>query len=70
MVQSVISLFVEQNVGGNNRDLEESLRFINAQIADYESQLSAADRRIGDFRRDHGEALGGRAGRRTRVVRG
>ncbi len=59
VVSTVISLFVEQNIGGNSRDLEESLRFVEAQLADYERQLGESDRRIGDYRRDNAELLGG-----------
>ncbi len=59
MVDAVLTIFVEQNLGSGARDIENSIRFIDAQIEDYERQLSAAERRLAEFRLANADHLGG-----------
>src|SRR5690606_3266383 len=36
VVQALLSIFVEQNMGNNRRDMEHTREFIDRQIAEYE----------------------------------
>lgn len=58
VVQSVLDIFVEQNVGNTRNNMDSALRFIQNQIADYEKQLRDAEGRIAAFRRENADALG------------
>ena len=53
VVQAVLSIFIESNLGQNRQELESARRFIEEQIRDYEEQLAEAERRIARFRRDN-----------------
>lgn len=57
VVQAVLNIFVESNLGQNRQDMETARRFIEEQIRTYEEQLAEAERRIAQFRRDNSEVL-------------
>ena len=57
VVQSILQIFVEQNVGDNRRDIERTRRFIDTQIADYEKRLRDSEAAVSDFRRINAEEL-------------
>ena len=51
VVQAVLQIFVEGNLGASRKDMESARRFIDDQIRDYEQQLVAAESRLADFKR-------------------
>jgi polysaccharide chain length determinant protein (PEP-CTERM system associated) len=59
VVDAVLQIFVEQNVGNSQRDVELAREFIDRQIADYEAKLREAELAVADFRRQHASALAG-----------
>jgi polysaccharide chain length determinant protein (PEP-CTERM system associated) len=50
VVQSLLTIFVENNLGHNRGDMEAARRFIEDQIQVYETKLAQAERRIAEFR--------------------
>ncbi|HYH23139.1 MAG TPA: XrtA system polysaccharide chain length determinant [Azospirillum sp.] len=50
-VQSLLEIFVEQNVGINRRDIENTRRFIDGQVAEYEQRLRETEGKVAEFRR-------------------
>lgn len=70
VVQSVLDIFVEQNVGNTRNNMDGALRFIQNQIADYEKQLRESEARIADFRRINSDALGATARATSDLERG
>jgi polysaccharide chain length determinant protein (PEP-CTERM system associated) len=59
VVDSILEIFVEQNLGNTQRDAESARAFIEKQIGEYEAKLRDAELRVADFRREHAEALSG-----------
>lgn len=59
VVDAVLDLFVEQNLGHAQRDVDAAQAFIERQIGEYEAKLRQADLALARFKRDHGEELGG-----------
>ena len=59
MVDAVLQIFVEQNVGITQRDVDSAQDFIARQIADYEAKLREAERAVARYKREHAEELGG-----------
>ncbi|CAM9780569.1 unnamed protein product [Phaeothamnion confervicola] len=49
VVQSILTIFVENNLGQSRTDMEAARGFIEKQIADYERQLQAAEQRKAEF---------------------
>ncbi len=50
VVRNLLNIFVENATGTNRADMENARRFIDGQIAVYEEQLRAAERRKAEFR--------------------
>ncbi len=50
VVQSLLTIFVESSVGDKREDIQTAKSFIEGQIAEYESQLKAAELRLADFK--------------------
>ncbi|MEO5374836.1 MAG: hypothetical protein H7840_11240 [Alphaproteobacteria bacterium] len=73
VVQSLLTIFVEGNVGKSRENMENALTFIERQISDYERQLKQADQRLADFKARHfamyGEAAAVGSGSGTFAVR-
>ncbi|MEI8395844.1 MAG: XrtA system polysaccharide chain length determinant [Rhodospirillaceae bacterium] len=60
VVQSLLNILIEQNVGPQRRDVENARRFVENQLADYEARLRVADTKIANFRRDNASDLASR----------
>ncbi len=50
VVQTLLTIFVESATGSNRTDMENARRFLERQIASYEQQLRAAEKRRAEFR--------------------
>lgn len=59
VVDSILQIFVEQNLGHSQQDVEEARDFIDEQIRDYEAKLREAEIEVAKFRKQHADELGG-----------
>ena len=50
VVQSLLTIFVESNLGASRTDMDQARKFIEGQISDYERQLKAAEARLANFK--------------------
>jgi len=57
VVQSVLSIFVESNVGASRTDIEKARQFLDLQVAQYEKQLHDAEERRADYKKGHLDVL-------------
>jgi polysaccharide chain length determinant protein (PEP-CTERM system associated) len=57
VVQETLDLFVEGTKGNNRRDSEAANQFIDEQIDEYESRLSASEQRLANFKRKYSDLL-------------
>lgn len=57
VVQSLLNIFVESNLGENRTEMEKARAFVESQIANYERQLAEAERRLAKFKTDNMEML-------------
>ena len=62
VVQSLITIFVESNLGASRTDLDKTRRFVEDQIAIYEIQLDEAEERRAEFLRKNMLLLPGQGG--------
>ena len=49
VVQTLLTIFVETNLGQNRQDMENARSFIEAQLETYQQQIRDSERRIADF---------------------
>lgn len=66
VVQALLTVFTESNLGQNRTSIQNSQSFIKTQISDYEARLSEAEQRMARFRAEH---LGILSGERSYVER-
>jgi polysaccharide chain length determinant protein (PEP-CTERM system associated) len=59
VVDAVLQIFIEQNVGIKQRDVDDAEKFISKQIVEYEASLREAELTVARFKREHSEELGG-----------
>ncbi|MFZ5834644.1 MAG: XrtA system polysaccharide chain length determinant [Pseudomonadota bacterium] len=57
VVQSILTIFVENNLGESRTDMESARGFIEKQIAEYERQLRQAEQRLAEFKVKNGQYL-------------
>lgn len=57
VVQETLDLFVEGSLGNNRRDTDTAGRFLEEQIAEYESRLTEAEQRLANFKRQYNNIL-------------
>jgi len=50
VVQTLLTIFIEQATGSNRSDMDNARRFLEGQVASYQQQLQAAERRRAEFR--------------------
>jgi uncharacterized protein involved in exopolysaccharide biosynthesis len=50
VVQTLLTIFIENATGSNRADMENARRFLERQIESYQQQLHAAEQRRADFR--------------------
>ena len=68
VVQALLTIFVENNLGQNRQDMDTARRFIEEQIADYEQQLEAAEQRLAKFKQENMSLLSGQQGYEGRLL--
>lgn len=67
IVQALISIFVESNLGNSRTDMASAFRFLDQQIQDYQRQLEEAEGRLAAFKQRHTDMLSGVGGYQARV---
>ncbi|TAL03136.1 MAG: hypothetical protein EPO08_04955 [Rhodospirillaceae bacterium] len=50
VVQALLTIFVENNVGDRRADMQGAREFIETQVAEYEAKLEEAEKRLADFK--------------------
>ncbi len=58
VVQSLLTIFVEGNLGNARKDSDSARRFINEQLATYNEKLVAAERAVTEFKRKNVGLMG------------
>ena len=59
IAQGMIDIFREENLGGARGDMQDSIEFLNQQLAEREAELAAAEERRLAFETAHPELIGG-----------
>lgn len=72
VVQALLTIFVESQLGSKRRDMLQAQGFIDQQIREYEASLQAAERRLAEFRQRNMDVLdgGGTFGQRIAAANG
>src|SRR5579871_6547523 len=50
VVEALITIFVENNVGDRRADMQGAREFIETQVSEYETKLEEAEKRLADFK--------------------
>jgi polysaccharide chain length determinant protein (PEP-CTERM system associated) len=61
VVDTTLQIFVDMNLGDQQKDMETAQRFIDQKISEYETKLRNAELQVAEFRRRNSEQLGGAA---------
>jgi polysaccharide chain length determinant protein (PEP-CTERM system associated) len=51
VVQAVLQIFVEGNLGASRKDMDATRRFLDGQLKEYERELEEAETRLANFKR-------------------
>ena len=62
VVQSLLTIFVENTLGETRQDTDTAQRFLDKQIAEYEQRLLDAENRLAEFKQKHGNLMTGSEG--------
>lgn len=62
LVQSLLTIFVEETLGESRKDSDTAQRFLDQQIKEYEQRLVAAEKAREQFKRENYGALPGQGG--------
>ena len=62
IVQSALTVFIENTLGETRSDSDSAQKFLNAQIKDYELRLSAAESRLTSFKQKYSGILPNQSG--------
>jgi len=62
VVQSLITIFIENSLGDERKDSQLAQSFLDKQIAEYEDRLVEAETRLSSFRRENSGTMPGEAG--------
>lgn len=57
IVQSALTVFIENTIGDNRTDSNTAQRFINDQIKDFEDQLITSEQKLAAFKQKHSDVL-------------
>lgn len=57
VVQSALTVFIENTLGENRTDADSAQKFIKSQIAEYENRLSSSESRLTDFKQKYSNML-------------
>jgi polysaccharide chain length determinant protein (PEP-CTERM system associated) len=57
VVQSALTVFIENTLGQNRTDSDSAQKFLTKQIAEYESRLASAEGRLTDFKQKYSTML-------------
>jgi polysaccharide chain length determinant protein (PEP-CTERM system associated) len=58
VVDAILQIFVDQNLGHSQKDVERALDFIDNRLKESEQKLRDSELKIAAFRREHAEELG------------
>ncbi|MFO1190470.1 MAG: XrtA system polysaccharide chain length determinant [Alphaproteobacteria bacterium] len=67
VVQAMLSIFVEGNLGASRTDMDTTRRFLQEQIAAYERQLMEQEQRVAEFKRRNMDYLPGSGSYHTQM---
>lgn len=68
VVQALLSMFVEGNLGQNRQDLDTAEQFLDRQIAEYEARLEEAEDRLARFKQENIDVVLGEGSYLTRAT--
>jgi len=57
VVQSVLTVFIENTIGENRNDSDSAQKFLETQIKEYENRLLASEARLTDFKQKYSDIL-------------
>lgn len=57
VVETLLNIFVETNLGQNRTSMESARTFLENQITEYETKLKQADQRLADYKTQHYDVL-------------
>lgn len=67
VVQSMLTIFVESNLGSSRQDQDSAERFLQREVKDYERRLTEGERKLKDFKMRNMDVLSDRGSYYTRL---
>jgi len=62
IVQSTLTVFIENTLGENRNDSDTAQKFLNTQIQEYENRLSTSEAKLTDFKQKYSDILPSQSG--------